>query len=99
MTAERDADAMLKEAGKLKDDAATAKLAALVEKFPDTRAAETAKKRLETMAREVVVYAGDLPANAVQDDYRFFESEAVPGGKIAGTADDQEGFFPPPEES
>jgi serine/threonine-protein kinase len=99
MTAERDADLLLKEAAKLKDDAATAKLSAIVEKHPETKAGEAARKRLEAMAKEVVVYAADLGRDQMSSGFGFLEADASPGGKAAGTEDDSEGYAEPPEES
>ena len=99
MASERDADALLKEAAKLKDDAATARLAAIVEQFPETKAAEAARKRLESMAKEVVVYAADLALDQLNSGFGFMEADAAPGGKAAGTEDDSEGYAEPPGES
>ncbi len=99
MTAERDADALLKEALKLKDDAAAEKLADLVERFPETRAAEAAQKRLDAMLKDVVVYASDLREEHLTDDWRFFDLKGAPGGRMLGIPDDAHPPASPPDES
>ena len=54
----------------------------MVDAFPSTRAAETARKKLEAWAREIVLWAADLPESAFTGDFRLEEEEDSAGGRI-----------------
>jgi hypothetical protein len=46
---------------------------------------------------EVVVYASDLPENALTDELAFWDDPASPGGKMIGIPNNGDELDPPPE--
>jgi serine/threonine-protein kinase len=99
LVAERDAEAALAEAEKAAKGEQAARYQALAERFPETRAAEAARKKLEAFPREIVLWAADLPREGLHDGMKLFTLDTAAGGRWAGTADDTEGFTQPPGET
>jgi tRNA A-37 threonylcarbamoyl transferase component Bud32 len=100
MQDERDADAMLKDAERARKEDLRARLQEVVDKYPESRAAAAARKKMESLAEEVVVYAADLPHGAFNEGAALLDSPESPGRKRAGTPDEDEGtYYLPPEET
>ncbi len=99
MVAERDADSALGEIEKVPKEEQAALYRALAAKFPGTKAAEAARKKLEALPQEIVLWASDLPKEGLNEAMRIFNLDTAAGGRYAGTADDSEGFTEPPGEN
>ncbi len=96
MQAERDAEAALRAIDRAKKEDPLPKLMELAEKFPATKAAETARKRMQGLLREAVVHAADLPKDALAGDFRFDETPPAAGGRFVSVACDGRGEPLPP---
>jgi serine/threonine-protein kinase len=94
---EREAENLLRAAEKAKKDDQQARFSELVEKYPDTKAAQAARKKLEGFAREIVFYASDLVAGNFGEGYHFTNDSACAGGKLVEVPEGQ--YFPPPGET
>jgi serine/threonine-protein kinase len=94
---EREAENLLRGAEKAKKDDQQSRLNELVEKYPDTKAAQAARKKLESFAREIIFYASDLVAGNFGEGYHFTDDSACPGGKLVEVPEGD--YYPPPEET